>query len=502
MNKDAKTYLEREFGTVTALIRLHAQEPSHVALKLGQTEVTYAQLDKLLDRVAGTLQSIGQDSRVALCAEMSIEYVVAYLGALRAGVSVVPLPASATEETLSAMLDDSGATLTFVDLSTRSKIKGLVLHLEELESWAREVPFNPVEITPTTEFAVMYSSGTTGIPKGVVQRHSMRWALAQRGHQFEYDENSVAIVSTPMYSSATGTVFFTTLAFGGKLVLMPKFSAKAFLQLAEANKVTHAILVPVQYQRLLSEPTFDKTDLSSFKYKFCTSAPFSLTLKSEVLRRWPGGLVEFYGMTEGGGTCILEAHKHPEKLHTVGKPAPKHEVRLIDDSGNEVAQGQVGEVVGRSAVMMDCYLNQPEKTAQAEWFDSEGRRFIRSGDIGKFDEDGFLILLDRKKDLIISGGFNIYPSDLEEKLWQYPGVTDVAVVGVPSVLWGETPVAFVVGDSLDIDSVKTWINERVSNLHRVSDVVLMLELPRNPGGKVIKTRLRYLYPSLKAKASA
>ena len=502
MNKDAKTYLEREFGTVTDLIRLHAQDHSHVALKFGQVEVTYAKLDKLLDRVAGTLQSIGQDARVALCAETSIEYVVAYLGALRAGISVVPLPTLATEETLNAMLDDSGATLTFVDRSTCSKTKGLVLHLEELESWAHEVPFTPVEITPTTEFAVIYSSGTTGTPKGVVQRHSMRWALALRGHQFEYDESSVALISTPMYSSATSTVFFTTLAFGGKLVLMQKFSAQEFLQLAEANKVTHAILVPVQYQRLLSEPTFDQTDLSSFKYKFCTSAPFSATLKSEVLRRWPGGLVEFYGMTEGGGTCILEAHKHPEKLHTVGKPAPNHEVRLIDDSGNEVPQGQIGEVVGRSAVMMDCYLNQPEKTAQVEWFDSEGRRFIRSGDIGKFDEDGFLVLLDRKKDLIISGGFNIYPSDLEEKLWQYPGVTDVAVVGVPSVVWGETPVAFVVGDSLNVDSVRTWINERVSNFQRVSDVVLVDELPRNPGGKVVKTKLRYLYSDLKAKASA
>jgi long-chain acyl-CoA synthetase len=499
MNEDVKLYLERDFGTVADLIRLHAKDPKRVAFKTDTADVTYRQLDKLVDRIAATLQDIGTSTRVAICAQTSVKYVAAYLGALRAGMSVVPLPTYATAETLDAMLLDSDAKVCFVDESTFEKVGVPKLLLEDAYLWSLTTAPTPVDVCPSTEFAVVYSSGTTGVPKGVVQSHSMRWALARRGLQFEYDEHSVALVSTPLYSSTTSTVLFTTLAFGGALVLMPKFDAALFLQLAAARRVTHAILVPVQYRRIMSLSNFGDFDLSAFKYKFCTSSHFPESLKADVLARWPGGLVEFYGMTEGGGTCILEAHKHPTKLHTVGKPAPKHEIKIIDDAGDEVPVGHSGEIVGRSAVMMEGYLNKPDLTAQAEWFADDGRRFIRSGDIGKFDEDGFVVLLDRKKDMIISGGFNIYPSDLEEQLRQYGGVADVAVVGVPSDVWGETPVAFVVGQDLDVEHLKTRVNERVGSTQRLSDVVLVDELPRSQIGKVLKKDLRDLYCNSKEK---
>ena len=197
---------------------------------------------------------------------------------------------------------------------------------------------------------------------------------------------------------------------------------------------------------------FGRYDLSSYVLKLSTSAPFPAALKADVLRRWPGGLVEFYGMTEGGGATALVAHQFPHKLHTVGQPMPGHDIRLIDAHGREVASGEVGEVVGRSAAIMTGYHNLPEKTREAEWRDAEGRRFIRTGDIGRFDEDGFLILLDRSKDIIISGGFNIYPSDIEAELIRHEDVVEAAVVGVPSERWGETPVAFVAlreGASID-----------------------------------------------------
>ena len=166
--------------------------------------------------------------------------------------------------------------------------------------------------------------------------------------------------------------------------------------------------------------------------KFSTGAPFPAALKEQVLRRWPGGLIEIYGMTEGGGACMLEAHKHPTKLHTVGTPLPQHEIRVIDEAGREVAAGETGEIVGRSPAMMSGYLNQPKATEAAQWHDSGGRCFIRSGDIGRMDADGFLVLLDRKKDMIISGGFNVYPSDLESVLREHPAVFEAAVVGVAS----------------------------------------------------------------------
>ena len=210
-------------------------------------------------------------------------------------------------------------------------------------------------------------------------------------------------------------------------------------------------------------------------------------------------------MTEGGGTCILEAHAHPDKLHTVGRPAPGHDIRLIDDAGHELGAGATGEVVGHSASMMTGYHGQPEKTREAEWFDATGKRFIRTGDVGRFDADGFLTLLDRKKDLIISGGFNVYPSDLEDVLREHPAVQEVAVVGVPSSRWGETPVAFVVlrpappGARPDGPAAAqaqlgsdllAWANARLGKTQRLHRVELLAELPRSAIGKVLKRELR------------
>jgi acyl-CoA synthetase (AMP-forming)/AMP-acid ligase II len=201
-------------------------------------------------------------------------------------------------------------------------------------------------------------------------------------------------------------------------------------------------------------------------------------------------------MTEGGGTCILAAHAHPDKLHTVGCPAPGHDIRLIDDFGRELPPGEAGEVVGHSPGMMTGYHKQPEKTAEAEWFDPAGKRFIRTGDIGRFDADGFLVLLDRKKDMIISGGFNIYPSDLEAVLREHADVADAAVVGVSSARWGETPVAFVVlkgGATPDPAELLDWANRRVGRTQRLAAVELLDALPRSAIGKVLKRELREVY---------
>jgi acyl-CoA synthetase (AMP-forming)/AMP-acid ligase II len=211
------------------------------------------------------------------------------------------------------------------------------------------------------------------------------------------------------------------------------------------------------------------------------------------VKRWPGGLCEYYGLTEGGGTCMLVAHLHPNKLHTVGQPLPGHDMRLIDENGNEVGPGEIGEVVGASPIMMNGYHNNPGKSREAEWFDKTGKRFIRTGDVGRFDEDGFLTLMDRKKDMIISGGFNIYPSDLEAIMVQHPAVHEAAVVGVPSIKWGETPVAFVVlkqDANVNANELQQWTNERVGKTQRLALVQILESLPRSAIGKVLKRELR------------
>jgi long-chain acyl-CoA synthetase len=191
-------------------------------------------------------------------------------------------------------------------------------------------------------------------------------------------------------------------------------------------------------------------------------------------------------MTEGGGACILEAHKYPEKLHTVGQPAPGHDMRVIDEDGNELPAGAVGEIVGRSPAMMTGYHNRPDATGAMHWRDADGALFYRHGDVGRFDEDGFLTLMDRVKDMIISGGFNIYPSDLEAVLLQHP-----AVVGMPSDEWGETPFGFVVlKPGADPDSILAETNAKLGKTQRVRQLVVIDELPRSPIGKVLKRTLR------------
>jgi long-chain acyl-CoA synthetase len=352
----------------------------------------------------------------------------------------------------------------------------------------------PVAVTPEAPFNIIYSSGTTGTPKGIVQPHGMRWSHVARAESYGYGPQAVTLIATSLCSNTTLVCFFPTLARGGTVVLAPpKFDAGGWLALAERHRVTHTMLVPVQYQRILAREDFDDYNLSSFVMKFCTSAPFHAALKQDILARWPGGLVEFYGMTEGGGTCILEAHNFPDKLPTVGRPAEGHDIRVIDEDGRELAPGEIGEVVGRSGAMMTGYHRQPAKTREAEWRDALGQRFIRTGDVGRFDEQGFLTLMDRRKDMVISGGFNIYPSDLEAVLREHPAVADTAVIGVPSAEWGETPVAYVVpapGAQDSPEDIRAWFNTHVGKTQRLAGLRFTGELPRSEIGKVLKRQLR------------
>ncbi len=504
--------LAASFGTIAGLIRRHAREaPRRRALVQDGRTLDYAALDALMDRVAAALQRDGVQPghSVAICAATSLAYAVSYLGALRAGVVVVPLAPGATPDSVERMLYDAGACLLFADAEVAQRLEGRASTVPRIllddpaagrawSGWLARDGARPTEpaLDAGWPFNIIYSSGTTGEPKGIVQPHGMRWAHVQRGATYGYGADTVTLLSTPLYSNTTLVVFFPTLAYGGTVLLMGKFDAAGYLALAARERVTHTMLVPVQYQRLMARPDFGQHDLCSFRMKFCTSAPFPAALKAEVLARWPGGLVEFYGMTEGGGTCILEAHRHPDKLHTVGRPAPGHDIRLIDEAGCEVATGEAGEVVGRSPGMMQGYHGRPEKTREAEWYAPDGQRFIRTGDIGRFDADGFLTLFDRRKDLIISGGFNIYPSDLEAVLREHPAVQDAAVVGVPSEQWGETPVACVVlreGQALPAAELRDWINQRVGKTQRLADLHYLDELPRSAIGKVLKRELRERY---------
>ena len=502
--------------TVVDMVRRSARAaPDKEALVCGGTRLTWAAFDKRVNRVANALIARGVQTgdRVALLGPNSVAYAELFIGTLRAGACIVPLATMASAEALERMLTDSGAKVfalagayrdlaaPFLDRLAARKIAldfaapGFEGYEDMLAAASDTDPMIPVKLTDPVN--LIYSSGTTGTPKGILHNHWMRAAQMDRVHANGYDApDARTLLSTPLYSNTTIVSFLPTLVGGGTVVLMEKFDARGYLELVEREKITHTMLVPVQYKRIMDVPDFDSFDLSSMRVKFSTSAPLRADVKLDVLARFPGKLIEYYGLTEGGGVTVLPAHEFPEKLHTVGKPAPNCEIVLIDDAGKPVAPGAVGEICGRSPTMMAGYFGRDDLTADYIWRDPDGKVFFRSGDMGRFDEDGFLILSDRKKDMIISGGLNIYADDLERALLADPDVTDAAVIGVPSEQWGETPLGLVVrrdGSARSAEEICAQANSKLGKSQRLSGVELRDVLPRSSIGKILKRELRAPY---------
>ncbi len=500
----AEAQLNEPFGDYAAILAAWAKlNPDAPALSDDSGTITWAEMDQQLDRVAAQMQADGLQpgQAVAILGTTGIAYALAYLAAIRAGGCAAPLTTSATPAQLAAMMRDSGTMHLFIDDAKAAELAGHPLPdlkrvmLEDLDTWMAPAGTKSAHRTPAESdpFNIIYSSGTTGTPKGIVHSHVMRWRQAAGGFKAIYGPESHSLLSTPLYSNTTLAVFLPTMVWGGHARLMGKFDAGRWLDHAEAGRVTHTMLVPVQYQRLLRHANFDKRDLSAMQLKFCTSAPFSAELKEEAVRRFPGGLIEIYGMTEGGVVCMLFAHKFPDKLHTVGQPVVGHELIVLGEDDQPLPPGEKGVLCGRSPTMMSGYRNQPDKTREMEWRDPQGNLWLKTGDIGVVDADGFVAIVGRAKDMIISGGFNIYPADLEEALCAEPGVAEAAVVGVASDAWGETPVGFVVaqlGVALDVDAVLASCNAKLGKTQRVSALHLIDEMPRSHIGKLLKSELR------------
>ncbi|WP_340149400.1 class I adenylate-forming enzyme family protein [uncultured Sneathiella sp.] len=495
-----------------------AANPSLEVIKCEGEVRTWAEFLPRTNKVANMLHArgLGRGDMVAVLARSSVEYLEVFLGALQAGLCIVPLSGMASSEQLEVMIRDSGSRLVFASQSTRDLIEpfrgkidgvladGYVAFDFEGDGWTayedliRDASADPlyVDVQPEDGFNLIYSSGTTGVPKGIEQSQRMRSNHIERFVKLGLHDKAVTIVSTALYSNTTLVLMLPTLAIGGRIVLMPKFDVVRFLELSEQEKVTHAMLVPVQYQRILAHPDFDKYDLSAYEVKLSTSAPLREGVKRDILDRWPGKMFENYGLTEGGLGTILACHDFPDKLASVGQAGLGVDLRIINDAGEELPQGEIGEIVGRSGAMMTGYNGRPDLTEAIIWRSPEGEVFFKSGDMGRLDEDGFLYLLDRKKDMIISGGFNIYAADIEAELSNHPEVADVAVIGVPSEEWGETPLALVVvkpGAGITEVGLTKWVNDRLGKTQRISGVEFRDELPRSTIGKIMKRELRESY---------
>lgn len=481
--------------------------------------VTWAGLISRANRVANRLREQGLQTgdTVAGLSENSAEYTTLYLGVLIAGGCMVPLSGMASGESLALMVEDCDSRFLFVSeknlplfreirdqltrvtperrigMDTRDVDSGL-----DFSDWLGDVSdeARPANVTMDDPFNIIYSSGTTGTPKGILHDYRFRQRQLVRLTNFGLDGDCINLVSTPLYSNTTLVSALPTLYNGGTLVLMGKFDAHRFLELAEEHRVTHAMLVPVQYSRIMAEPDFDQFDLSSFKLKLCTSAPLRASVIEEAMRRWPGNIREVYGLTEGGISTSLDCGANPTKWDSVGVPTEGSEIRIIDEDGKELPRGEIGEIVGRAISMMRGYYHRDQQTREMLWTSPEGHTFYRSGDMGRLDEDGFLYILDRRKDMIISGGFNIYAVDLEKVLLQHPAVADVAVIGIPSEHWGETPLGLVVrkpGSSDSEADILAFANEKLGKTQRLAGVEFRDELPRSTIGKVLKRELREPY---------
>ncbi len=495
--------------------------PEKIAVSDPVSEVTWKEFDVIVNKVANALlrDGVKPDEKIAVLASNSVTYAALFFGILRAGACVAPLSTLAASEQLLDMIRDSEARFLFFSSDYANVLAPIEDKVNELcqnrvvvfdgedtgkdyrpfsffLSGVSEMPAD-VMIHPDLGFNLIYSSGTTGTPKGILQSRRHRMLESEFIIEaFKMNDEARSIIATPLYSNTTLFLFLSVMLGGGSVYMMKKFDARRYLELSEAFHPTHQVLVPVQYERLLRITDFEAFNLNSYKIKLCTSAPLQASVKQDILQRWPaGGLTEIYGMTEGGVLCTLSCTEHPNKLDTVGQPASDCDLRIISDDDKELPLGMPGEIVGRSSKMMMGYWKRPEATEQASWTDNEGRRFQRSGDIGWLDDEGFLHLLDRKKDVIISGGFNVYAVDLEKALLAHDSVSEAAVVGAPSEEWGETPIAFVVPVDLEMfeaEKVRTAVNGKLGKGQRISEIRAVVDLPRNPIGKILKRELKQL----------
>ncbi len=498
---------------VSAVRRVARANPDRDAVVCDGARLSWSDFDAAINRAANMMiaRGVTRGDRVAVLSPNSIPYAVLFMGILRAGGCVVPLSTMASSDALEKMVRDCGAKVfclaeayrNLVPFLDGTDITRIALDFEAagFESYAQAMDAadttDPmVDLGMDDAFNLIYSSGTTGTPKGILHTHFLRAAQMDRVSANGYDDAARTLLSTPLYSNTTIVAFLPTLVGGSTAVLMSKFDAQGWLALAEAEVATHTMLVPVQYKRIVELPQFANYDLSAMRLKLSTSAPLRADIKQKVLAQMPGKLVEYYGLTEGGGVSVLIADENPTKLHTVGKPAPHCDIRLIGTDGAEVAPGEVGEICGRSPTMMAGYYGRDDLTEETLWRSPEGAVYLRSGDMGSFDADSFLVLSDRKKDMIISGGLNIYANDLELILLADPDVTDAAVIGVPSETWGETPLGLVVlrdGAVATGEDIRARANKKLGKSHRLSAVEVRDVLPRSSIGKILKKDLRTAY---------
>ena len=488
------------------------------ALICEDQRITWGEFNQRINKVANGLMKRGlqKGDKVSLLTTNRLEVLEILFGVLKAGGVIVPLSAMMPGDSLARMVIDADSRFLFVGPGQRELIgsyrsefnnifeEGFFALGEAVEGWnsyeslvdesSDEKP--GIKLIYEDPFNIMYTSGTTGVPKGILHTHHNRTQFASTfAIDYRIDSSAINIVTTALYANGTWLTMLPTVFAGGTLVIMTKFDPKDFLELVQKEKCTHTFMVPTQFTVLLEQPDFESYDLSSMRIWNSAGSPLRTQTKAEVIKRFPGELVELWGLTEGVATT-LKPEDMEKKMESVGIPLVGWDVRIIDEGGRELPRGEVGEIVAFSSFLMPEYYKLPDKTAEAIWLDESEKTYLKTGDMGKLDDDGFLYILDRKKDMIISGGINIFASDIEEVLTRHPAVQDAIVIGIPHPKWGETPIAIVIprkGALISEEELMEWVNPKLAKYQRISRVDFRDDFPRNALGKVLKRKLRAPY---------
>lgn len=479
--------------------------PEKTALIAGERRLDYGEYDRLANRFANFLiaEGIHAGDRIATLLFNSPEYGVVHFGSARAGSVLVHIPPLYAAAEIAEIVERTRPRVLLVEAAVQDRIGAevrsavptvMVAGTQDFEDALAAVSDRPPDraIDPAAPVAMTFTGGTTGRPKGAVVSHTARYvSAASTAREHQVTEQDVVGVVVPMFHAVGLMIWYQAAILRGcTAVIFRKWDPAEFIAATERHGISSVFLVPVQVRDLLRSPAFDRKRLASLKNIGVGGAPTPPGLIEECRAALPHcGYTDHYGQSETGPLTILKPWETKAHAGTVGRPAEGVELRIVDADGNPVPPGTVGELVTRGPYLMDGYFGDEEETA----------RYFRdgwgwTGDLGRADEDGYVTLVGRSREIIISGGFNIHPSEVETALASHPAVEDCTVFGVPDERWGETPVAYVVPTTdVSADELIAHCTDRLARYKRPREIVFVDTIPRTPSGKVQKPHLRAAY---------